>query len=66
MFNEKIKLTMKEAAKKIIGIAKRAFVAQASIDHFEGSTAERIMGSSQKTIEKTLKELETGIVCVLY
>jgi len=48
------------------GVAKRAFVAQTTIDHFEGSTrkAERIMGWSRKTVEKGLKELEMGIVCV--
>jgi len=48
------------------GVAKRAFVAQTTIDHFEGSTrkAERTVGWSRKTVEKGLKELETGIVCV--
>lgn len=57
---------MKDAAKKLTGVAKRAFVAQTTIDHFEGSTrcASRIMGWSRKTVEKGLKELEMGIVCV--
>jgi len=66
VFTEKIKLTIKDAAKKLTGIAKRAFVAQVTIAHFEGSTryASRIMGWSRKTVGKGLKELETGIVCV--
>jgi len=66
MFTEKIKSTLKDAAKKLTGVAKRAFIAQTTIDHFEGSTrkAERIMGWSRKTVEKGLKELEMAIVCV--
>jgi len=66
MFTEKIKNTLKEAAKKLTGITKRAFVAQVTEEHFEGSArkAERLMGWSRQTVEKGLKELETGIVCV--
>lgn len=66
MNTSKIKNTLKDAAKKLTGIVKRAFVAQATIDHFEGSArkAERIMGWSRKTVEIGLNELETGIVCV--
>ncbi|EDN69131.1 transposase [Beggiatoa sp. PS] len=66
MFTEKIKNTLKNAAKKLTGVAKRAFVAQVTIDYFEGSSrkAEHQMGWSRKTVTKGLKELETGIVCV--
>ena len=66
MLTEKIKTTLKEAAKKMTNVGKRAFIAKATIDHFEGSArkAERIMGWSRKTVEKGLKELETGIVCI--
>jgi len=66
MFTEKIKNTLKNAAKKLTGVAKRAFVAQVTIDYFEGSSrnAESQMGWSRKTVAIGLKELETGIVCV--
>jgi propanediol dehydratase large subunit len=66
MLTEKIKSTLKDAAQKLIGVAKRAFLAQVAIDYFEGSSrkAERVMGRSRKTVEKGLKELETGINCV--
>ena len=57
---------MKNAAKKLTGAAKREFVAQITIDYFEGSSrkAESQMGWSRKTVAKGLKELETGVVCV--
>ena len=66
MFTEKIKNTLKSAAKKLTGVAKRAFLAQVAIDYFKGSSrkAERQMGWSRNTVEKGLKELEIGIVCV--
>jgi len=63
MFAEKIKNTLQDAAKKLTGVAKRAFVAQVTIDYFAGSSrkAERQMGWSRKTVDKGLKELETGM-----
>lgn len=66
MFTDKIKHTLKDAAKKLTGITRRAFFAEVTHDHFEGSArkAERVMGWSRETVKKGLKELETDIVCV--
>ena len=66
MLTEKIKLTLKDAAKKLTGSKKRAFMAQATMDYWNSSPrkAETELGWSRKAIATGLKELETGIVCV--
>ena len=66
MLTEKIKSTLKDAAKKLTGFKKRAFMAQVTIDYFNSSPrkAETRLGWSRQAIAVGLKELETGIVCV--
>ena len=66
MLTEKIKSTLKDAAKKLTGFKKRAFMAQVTIDYFNSSPrkAESKLGWSRAAITVGLKELETGIVCV--
>lgn len=66
MLSEKIKSTLKDAAKKLTGAKKRAFIAQVSQDYFDGSprTTETQLGWSRQAVATGLKELETGIVCV--
>jgi hypothetical protein len=63
---EKIKSSMKDAAKKLTGFKKRAFMAQVTIDYFNSSPrrAETELGWSRQAIATGLKELETGIICV--
>ncbi len=66
MLTEKIKLTFKDAAKKLTGFKKRAFIAQVTIDYLNSSPryAETQLGWSRKSVALGLKELQTGIVCV--
>ena len=63
---EKVKATIKEAAKKLTGRKRREFEAKTTIDLFDGNTrkAERELGWGRKTIEKGIRELESGIVCI--
>lgn len=63
---EKIKSSLKDAAKKLTGFKKRAFMAQVTIDYFDASPrkAETELGWSRQAIATGLKELETGIICV--
>ncbi|MEM7758711.1 MAG: hypothetical protein AAF298_11375 [Cyanobacteria bacterium P01_A01_bin.40] len=66
MITEKIKSTLKDAALKLTGYKKRAFMAQVTIDYLDSSPrkAETQLGWSRKAIATGLKELETGIVCI--
>ncbi len=66
ILTEKIKLTFKDAAKKLTGPKKRAFMAQVAIDYFNQSPrqTERELGWSRKAIATGIKELETGITCL--
>lgn len=66
MLTEKLKSTLKDAANKLKGSAKRAFIAKATNDYLEGSPrkAESYLGWSRVTVHKGLKELATGIVCI--
>ena len=61
----KLKVSLKDASRKLTGVKKRAFIAQVAIDYFNSSPrqAETYMGWSRKAVAKGLKELETGIVC---
>lgn len=65
MLNEKIKSTFKDAAKKLTGAKKRAFMAQVTSDYFEGSArkAETYLGWNRQAVILGQKEKETGIVC---
>ena len=63
---EKIKSSLKDAAKKLTGFKKRAFMAQVTIDYFNSSPRrdETALGWSRQAIATGLKELETGIIGV--
>ncbi len=67
MLTDKIKSTLKDAAKKLTGFKKRAFMAQVTIDYLDSSPrqAETQLGWSRKAIAVGLKELETGIASVI-
>jgi hypothetical protein len=66
MLAEKIKSTFKDAAIKLTGAKKRAFMAQVTQDYFDASPrrAETELGWSRQAIMTGLKERETGITCV--
>ncbi len=65
MLTEIVKSTLKDAAKKLTGIKKRAFMAKVTQDYFDGSArlAETYLGWSRHTVALGLKEQETGIIC---
>jgi transposase len=66
MLIDHIKSTFKDAAKKLTGPTKRAFMANVTNDYFDGSSrkVESDLGWSRHTVHKGLKELETGFVCL--
>ena len=59
MLTEKVKSTLQDAAKKLTGIKKRAFMAQVTQDYFDGSArkAETYLGWSRQAVGLGLKEL---------
>lgn len=63
---EKVKKVIKNAAQKLTGYKRRQYMAQTTQELLKGSArqAERIFGWGRKTVEKGLKELETGFRCV--
>jgi transposase len=63
---EKVRKVIKDAAKKLTGYKRRQYVAQTTLDLLDGNArqAERIFGWGRKTVEKGLRELETGFRCV--
>ena len=66
MLTDTIKSTFKDAAQKLRGPAKRAFMANVTNDYFDGSSrkVENHLGWSRHTVHKGLKELDTGFVCL--
>ena len=62
MLTEKNQSTLKDAAKKLTGSKKRAFMAKVTIDYLDSSPrkAETKLGWSREAIATGLKELETG------
>jgi len=63
---EKVKKVIKDAAKKLTGHKRRQYVAQTTLDLLDGNPrqAERVFGWGRKTVEKGLRELESGFRCV--
>ena len=66
MLDETVKGTIRDAAHKLTGARKRAFMAKVAEDYFEGSArkAERYLGWSRKSVQLGLHERRTGITCV--
>ena len=65
MLSEKVKSTILDAAKKLTGAKKRAFMARVTEDYFDGSArkAETYLGWNRLSVRKGLREEQTGIVC---
>jgi hypothetical protein len=66
LLTKEFKEMARDAAKKMKGAAKRAFMTQITRDYLDGSPrkGERELGWYRKNVEKGLKEQETGIHCV--
>ena len=66
MLENKVKATIRDAASKLNGPDKRAFMARVTSDYFDGSArkAKTYLGWNTYTVKRGLKELEKGIVCV--
>jgi hypothetical protein len=66
VLTKEFKEMARDVAKKMKGVAKRAFMAQITREYLGGSArkGERELGWYRKTVEKGLKEQETGIHCV--
>lgn len=62
---QKVHNLLKDASRKLTGYKKRTFMAQATLDYFDGSPrkAETYMGWSRQTITKGIFELNTGLIC---
>lgn len=63
---EPVKDTLRDAAQKLTGHRKRAFMAKVAEDYFEGSArkAETHLGWSRKAVQLGLHERRTGITCI--
>ena len=66
MLDEKLKATLKDASRKLTGFKKRAFMAKATEDYFDGSArkAETYLGWKRHTVQLGLHERRSGLVCV--
>jgi hypothetical protein len=66
MFNETIKATVKDAARKLTGHRKRNFMAKVAEDYFGGSArkTETFLGWNRDSVQLGLHERQSGIVCV--
>jgi hypothetical protein len=66
MLDDKIKVTLKDAAVKLTGHRKRGFMAKVAEDYFDGSArkAETKLGWNRNAVTLGLHERRTGITCV--
>lgn len=65
---EPIKSLLKSAAKRLTGTRRRQFMAEVTLELFEGSAtkAERVLGWGRETVRTGIMELTTGIECIDY
>jgi len=63
--SNEVKSVVKDAAKRLTGFKRREYQAKITLDYFGGSSrkAEREMGWGRESVEKGLKESESGIMC---
>lgn len=66
MLDETLKSTLKDAAQKLTGPKKRAFMAKAAEDYLDSSArkAETHLGWKRQTVQKGLHERRLGVVCL--
>jgi len=60
------KALIKDAARRLTSYQKREYIAQISLDYFQGNArkTEREMGWGRECIQKGIREKETGIRCI--
>ena len=65
---EPMKSLLKSAAKRLTGTSRRQFMAEVTLELFEGSAtkAERALGWGRETVRTGIMELTTGIECIDY
>ena len=66
--SEEVKGILKNAAPKMTGAPRRAYLAEVTLELCDGNArqAERVFGWGRGTIKKGLREVATGIRCVEY
>lgn len=66
MLDAPLKETLRDAAQKLTGARKRAFMAKVAEDYFEGSArkTERHLGWGRQGVQLGLHERRTGITCI--
>ncbi len=66
MLEERVKATVKDAAKKLTGSKKRAFMAQVAEDYFDSSARkiETYLGWGRAAVQLGLHERRVGVVCM--
>ena len=66
MLDERMQATVKDAAKKLTGPKKRAFMAQVAADYFAGSArkTEPYLGWGRAAVQLGLHERRVGVVCL--
>lgn len=66
MLEERVQATLKDAAKKLTGPKKRAFMAKVASDYFESSArkTETYLGWGRAAVQLGLHERRVGIVCL--
>jgi hypothetical protein len=66
MLDDKIKATLKDAARKLTGHRKRDFMAKVAEDYFDGSArkTETVLGWNRASVQLGLHERRSGITCV--
>lgn len=66
MLEATVKATIQDAAQKLTGPKKRAFMAKVAADYFDGSArqAETHLGWNRNSIQLGLHERRTGVVCL--
>lgn len=64
--DETVKSTLKDAAKKLTGSKKRAFMAKVTEDYFDSSArkAETYLGWKRQAVQRGLHERRSGVVCL--
>ena len=64
--NNELKAIIKDAARRLTSFKRREYQAKITLDYFGGSArkAERALGWGRESVEKGLKETESGIRCI--
>ncbi len=64
--NKETKNLIKDACRRLTGFERRAYQTDITLKYFNGSArkAEREMGWGRESVEKGLKESESGIRCI--